>query len=497
MIKWSFRKKQRSGEKNEIPPSGDDTAGGTPLPSLHRLMWIASVLLVCFVLWIGVRFIPHTQMFHHYVAAQVSEKLGLPVSIERIRFDRRFNLNIYNIKTQNNPLPGIPAFHIQNIDIDWRFHAFQKKHVELQRIHVKEVVLSMAVGPDGLWRPLCFAPLTELIQSAGHFKLPGKTRMEASSIPQSSAQEPATLAVDTADSSLHLLKNTDIRVTGINAQWWSSASQREAAISNAAVSLRFTEMDQREVRYCKVSAAQVRTASGMQVDDVFFEILSTDGRNFVLDPSLKWTQKEKSVKVAVLKPVHEKAKDHSEPAPIPDQEIITESVLSDTPVLDPVVSVDAPEKNKSHSSFFPSPHSLEETENELAMLSLTESITSDVQPKERPEEEFREQTEDMLISAAASIFTAETTDGPSETIYLDEPTRIEAVSDSDSNPSASVGDTGLQHRPKTIIILPSPDTNLNADTEPEPVEQDSEALIDYIRSILDRTTNTPVANHAP
>jgi hypothetical protein len=238
-----------------------------------------TVLIASVLVYLLFFFLARTAGFRAMVAERLSERLGLPVSIQAVHADWRLNLVLRGLRTTEPWQGGQPGLTLEETYVDWSVAGLLfPDRSALRRLEIEGGRLDFAPLKDGAWAP---EPLNkpgawvaerlglELAGPAGTARTMGTTAG------QGNKRKAKPAAFDRWDRVQLVLRDGDI-------SWWSGEG-REIA-SARGVNLRVTPLvlPSREMTHYHLTVASLDSARGLSGRQVNLELINAGDQAVIL-----------------------------------------------------------------------------------------------------------------------------------------------------------------------------------------------------------------------
>jgi hypothetical protein len=327
--KTTGRKKSTSATKREKRPRSlfrRLVAGG---------LWLA---VICAILYGSALLLARTAGFRSVLAEQIEQRSGVKVNIARSALDWKLNLWLDGITSDSPANVGEPMIEALGVRLDW---GLEKGRLRLMNLRVEGAQVRLVQGEDGEWLPGFLAPLANKVTRLGQLGSVNTIMKEAPARTAETAPAETKKQVESGVKAGAFFENMNVTIEGAVISWWSGGNEL-ASITGLDFVSRNVEFPGRNFQYYQVKAARAELGDHRKVDNLSFEMLSTEGRNIVLGPKADWKKKKHTAAVSSM-PVAPAVPFNDDMTAL-ERELLSdaETVLQREPVGEPPLAVPQP-----------------------------------------------------------------------------------------------------------------------------------------------------------
>ena len=260
---------------------------GTVVRVRRFRFWVllAWTLFFCVLLYGALLLLSRTDGFRSLLAEQLEQRYGLRVSMASSRLDWQLNLHLEGMQlTDQGGEADHPQLFVGKVMLSWEFPGWSLSPVSAVLV-LDDCQIKMVQDKTGAWQPAVVRPLAERIGRIGRMGSMNLITSTEEPVAASVAEEPEPESKSDLQSSRFAVR--DLRITNSQLSWWRDGKEL-VAVKGITFVRHAVLVGGRELVYYKLDADEAQLGPARKMDDLSFEVLSTEGRTIILGPTANW-----------------------------------------------------------------------------------------------------------------------------------------------------------------------------------------------------------------
>ena len=261
-----------------------------PAPKGHLIVRSTmTTLTLLVVVYVGLFLIFRTSGFLSYVEEKLSDRLNMPVRVQKVSSDLRLNILIHGVGTEGGDRKGEAGFKAEKVKIVWSLAGLLRPgHHTMRGIEMEKGRLSMAPSDAGEWEPAALGDLSSRLARWGGFDAQKKTARSAVSavatnVASGEAKTPSATEVAKA------FADVRVKITDGSIVWWDGQGREVAHIEGLRLNRTPVALPNRQLVHYIIGFDNAAVANGgRQFNRLNVELLMTEKRTMVLDFTTDW-----------------------------------------------------------------------------------------------------------------------------------------------------------------------------------------------------------------
>lgn len=274
------RKKVKAWRENEEPRR-------TAWSRVRTLVRAAQTLLVIGLILYGAALVAsRTDGFRDVVASRLERHLGVPVKIDAVSANARFDLTLRGVVTEGTRHKNSPGIRAHRVKLAWSWAQFVRQgRPGLRHLDLERCVITFARDDQQNWQPADLAPLSEFL--AKWLQLDLGTPADAASVSAVKAEASGAAgrpAADAGRAAARALQDGRMSVALRRSEvtWWGDGEVPLAAVEGVSLTATPVELPNRTLTHYHLKLERASAAQGLSVSDLTLELLDTGDQQLVL-----------------------------------------------------------------------------------------------------------------------------------------------------------------------------------------------------------------------
>jgi hypothetical protein len=258
---------------------------------LRTLVRAAKTLLVIGMILYGAALVAaRTDGFRDVVASRLERHLGMPVKIDGVSANARFDLTLRGVVTEGTRHKNSPGIRAHRVKLAWNWALlFRQGRPGLRHLDLERCVITFARDDQQNWQPADLAPLSEFLAKWLQLDL-GKP---VAAVPDTAAapeREPAAAtegprpAEAAGRAAARALQDGRMSVALRRSEvtWWGEGEVPLAAVEGVSLTATPVQLPNRSLTHYHLKLERASAAQGLSVSDLTLELLDTGDQQLVL-----------------------------------------------------------------------------------------------------------------------------------------------------------------------------------------------------------------------
>lgn len=281
------RKKVKAWREEEPPRR----TAWSRIRSAYRL---ARTLVVIGAILYGAALVAsRTDGFRDLVAARLERHLGMPVKVESVAANARFDLTLQGIVTEGTRHKNSPGLRAHRVTLAWSWRdVLRRGGPGLRLLDLDRCVITFARDEQGVWQPADMAPLSEFLAKWLQLDLgtkppenvTGPTGGEAEPREDGAPAAGKPTVAATGVSTARALRDARLSIVLRRSEvtWWGDGDVPLAAVEGVNLAATPVRLPNRTMTHYHLKLDHAAGAQGLSVSDMTLELLDTGDQQLVL-----------------------------------------------------------------------------------------------------------------------------------------------------------------------------------------------------------------------
>lgn len=264
----------------------EDTPSSRRNPFRRALHGVITLLIIAAILYVSARLAVGTAGFRSLAAGRMEKLLGMPVKIEQVSANWRFDVTLRNVVTEGTRRDDSPGLRAQRVRIGWAWgDLWRRGRPGLRSLELDRCVIVFARDEKQEWAPREFAPLSAFLSRQLRIDLSGSTTgtvEKATGAPD----DRAGVGTDAAGvkETVRNLQDRGFRFALRRGEitWWDGADVPRAAVEGVDLNATPVRVPHRTLTHYLLRVERAADAQGMALADATLELLDTGDQQLVL-----------------------------------------------------------------------------------------------------------------------------------------------------------------------------------------------------------------------
>ncbi|MCS6771820.1 MAG: hypothetical protein NZ740_07305 [Kiritimatiellae bacterium] len=265
----------------------DESNYAAPRRSRIRTAWnaVKTVGLLAVIAYVTGWFVGRTEGFRSIVESRLTRALGLPVKLDRVSVDWRYNLTLYGLRTEGGRRPGYAPVTARRVEIEWMWSdLFRRFAVGINRIELERPTIAFERDDNGRWSPHRLAPYGRAL--ARQFQIAWEEGESAEAGASSRSGEVPAADKEGAEALAEAVRSAgldaSIRVVGGELSWWLDTQAPRASLEGVTLEITPLRAPGRAMRHVWAKVKRASSLDGPAFRDLTLELLDIGDQQIVL-----------------------------------------------------------------------------------------------------------------------------------------------------------------------------------------------------------------------